>query len=432
MVREYTKYALQEIIGWMEFENICTDYLFCQHDYTNIRQAGRVGDGGRDAVVLYDKEEAIVFAFSMEKEPISGTKSKWGTTSKFFIEYNKWKDKDIIKFVFVSNQDLGAKKIDLPKELRNPSTDIFDITDVVRFLDLTQKGNDVKRVCGINDHLEPSVVKDEQGDEEEIIVSNNYTMLSFKDFSHGAAKRFSANIIVNGRMTKSHIKEIIKKVNDNLRGRDYYKTGNTNAMWTGTPAHVVWLFIYGTLDDVANINWICRTQWLSDSLASEFTPMILVGNDEVDKIIIEWNDEYLSKANLFKTNTIEKEVYLELVETLLEQIKKIVSKAIKLTKEFESRQIVFDDYLIQMKTIEPILTEIYITSGNIGLPPIECESLDQVFQGLMAFAHNIVLPFSEKGLLTWPNKKGVPLVKTAIKGYLKEIDRFEFEREKVL
>ncbi|MHC1600627.1 MAG: restriction endonuclease [Candidatus Methanospirareceae archaeon] len=71
-MREHTKWALQEVVGWQEFEDICIDYLYCQHGYTNIRQAGKTRDGGRDAVALHGKNEAIVFAFSMEQNPLAG------------------------------------------------------------------------------------------------------------------------------------------------------------------------------------------------------------------------------------------------------------------------------------------------------------------------------------------------------------------------
>jgi hypothetical protein len=142
-VREYTKYALQEIIGWKEFEDICTDYLYSEHSYKNIRQAGRTCDGGRDSVVLHDNTEEIVFAYSMEKDPVGGA------SSKFFREYNRWENSDIKEFIFMSNQDLGAKKIDLPKRLLHPPIAIYDITDLVRFLDFTPDGETIRKKYGI-------------------------------------------------------------------------------------------------------------------------------------------------------------------------------------------------------------------------------------------------------------------------------------------
>lgn len=425
-MREYTKWALQEAVGWQEFESICTDFLYCQHGFENIRQAGRTRDGGRDAVILHDDREAIVFAFSMEQNPIAGA------SSKFFREYSRWKDEHLIKFVFVSNQDIGALKIDLQGQLSEPPVVIFDITDLVRFLDLTPEGDKVKQNYSLAGQGEPFMIRTDEGHEEELIVTSGYTILSLEDVSHGTAKRYSANLLLNGRITKSDVKQIIKEVTDNLRGEEYYRNDLVKARWAGTPAHVVWLFVYASIDDVDNANWICRTQWISEALAPKFAPLKLSGNDAVNQIVIDWNDGYLQKAKIYQALTIKKEKYLDEMDSILKRTKEVVAKTIELTEEQETGQLAYDDYVSHIKIIEPALTELYFASGDIGLPPVECKDLDQAFQGMMAFAHNIVLPFSEKGLATWPEKNRKYLVREAIKGYQRDFERLKFEREKVI
>jgi hypothetical protein len=424
-VREHTKWALQEAVGWQEFEDICTDYLYCQQGYTNIRQAGKTRDGGRDAVVLHGKNEAIVFAFSMEQNPLAGQ------SSKFYREYSQWEDKSLEMFVFVSNQNLGAKKIDLQKQLSKPPVNIFDITDLVRFLDFTDNGKEVKQKYGLEERREPIMVQTEDGQEEEFVVTREYTVLSFEDVSHGVAKRYSANLLVNEPIFKSNVKKIVKEVTANLRGREYYRDELVKARWAGTPAHVVWLFVYASIDDVDNANWICRTQWISEALAPKFAPLKLSGNDAVDQIVIDWNDAYLQKAKMYQALTTKKEKYLDEVDSIRKRTKDVVAKAIELTEEQETGQLAYDDYVSQMKIIEPALTELYFASGDIGLPPVECKDIDQAFQGMMAFAHNIVLPFSERGLATWPEKNRKYLVRDAVKGYLRDFERLKFELEKV-
>jgi len=424
-VREHTKWALQEVVGWEEFEGICTDYLYCQHGYTKIRQAGKNRDGGRDAVVLHDKKEAIVFAFSMEQNPLAGQ------SSKFYREYAQWKDKSLEMFVFVSNQDLGAKKIDLQKQLSNPSVNIFDITDLVRFLDFTDNGKKVKQKYGLEERREPIMVQTEDGKEEELVITRKYTVLSFEDVSHGVAKRYSANLLVYEPISKTNVKQIVKEVTANLRGREYYRNELVKARWAGTPAHVVWLFVYASIDDVDNANWICRTQWISETLAPKFAPLKLSGNDAVDKIVIDWNDAYLQKAKMYQTYTIGKEKYLDKIDSILKRTEEAVAKAIELTEKHEAGELAYNDYVSHMKRIEPDLTELYFASGNIGLPPVECNDLDQAFQGIMAFAHNIVLPFSKRGLSMWSGKNRKYLVRDAIRGYLRDFERLKFELEKV-
>lgn len=423
-MRKYTEWALQDAVGWQEFEDICTDYLYCQHGYTNIRQAGKTRDGGRDAVVLHGKNEAIVFAYSMEQNPLARQ------SSKFYREYTQWKDKSLEMFVFVSNQDLGAKKIDLEKHLSKPPVNIFDITDLVRFLDFTDNGKDVKQKYGLEERREQIMVQTEDGQEEELVFTRKYTVLSFVDVSHGVAKRYSANLLVNGPISKSNVKLIVNEVTANLRGREYYRDELVKARWAVTPAHVVWLFVYASIDDVDKANWICRTQWISETLAPNFSPLKLSGNDAVDQIVIDWNDAYPQKAKMYQALTTKKK-YLDEMDSILKRTEDVVAKAIELTEEQETGQLAYDDHVSQMKIIEPALTELYFASGDIGLPPVECKDLDQAFQGMMAFAHNIVLPFSERGLATWPEKNRKNLVRDAIKGYLRDFERLKFELEKV-
>lgn len=171
-MREYTKYALQEVVGWREFEDICTVYLYCQHAYTNIRQAGRIRDGGRDAVVVHDKEEDIVFAFSMEEDPLRGE------SGKFYREYSAWRDKPLKKFVFVSSQDLGARKIDAPKQLSSPPVEIYDVTDLVRFLELTSDGRSVKQTYGLESPMQPHIPPIDGGQVESVEAPNLPSSLS--------------------------------------------------------------------------------------------------------------------------------------------------------------------------------------------------------------------------------------------------------------
>ena len=84
-----------------------------------------------------------------------------------------------------------------------------------------------------------------------------------------------------------------------------------------------------------------------------------------------------------------------------------------------------------MSKLEPQIKDLYFQSTSIGSAPTECSDLSQRFQCVMAVAHNIVLPFSEKGLKTWEGSNRNYLVDQAIKDYQKDLLRLEFELEKV-
>jgi hypothetical protein len=87
--------------------------------------------------------------------------------------------------------------------------------------------------------------------------------------------------------------------------------------------------------------------------------------------------------------------------------------------------------LAKISPLEPEMTELYSQATELGLAPTECSDLSQQFQRTMAMAHNIVLPFSKRGLETWEEKSRNYLLKQAIKDYMKDLQRLEFEIEKV-
>lgn len=148
-MRNPTRYTLQELIGWEEFERLCCSFLFAK-GHKDIQSAGKVKDGGRDAVVLQGKNERIIFQISKEKDPLLDNRDTRKKPSKFWREYTKWQGhKKTKKFVFVSSESLGSQKIDLMKDLSNPDVVIFDVDDLENFLDFDPTGIEIKRQYAI-------------------------------------------------------------------------------------------------------------------------------------------------------------------------------------------------------------------------------------------------------------------------------------------
>ncbi|NCU29476.1 hypothetical protein EOM60_02605 [Candidatus Saccharibacteria bacterium] len=149
MSRNPSRYALQELIGWEDFEKLGTSILYGM-GFSDIKSAGGVKDGGKDAAVYTSNEGTTVIQISQEKDPLKETKSK--KKSKFWREYEKWaSDKTVTKFVFVSNQPLGSKKTRLIETLRNPSVDMLGIDELVNFLDYSETGREIKKQYAIFD-----------------------------------------------------------------------------------------------------------------------------------------------------------------------------------------------------------------------------------------------------------------------------------------
>ena len=148
-MRNPTRYTLQELIGWEEFERLCCSYLFAK-GHKDIQSAGKVKDGGRDAVVLHGKNERVIFQISKEKDPLVDNRATRKKPSKFWREYTKWQgNKKTKKFVFVSSESLGSQKVDLMKTLSKPDVVIFDVDDLENFLDFDSTGIEIKRQYAI-------------------------------------------------------------------------------------------------------------------------------------------------------------------------------------------------------------------------------------------------------------------------------------------
>ncbi|RQW80555.1 MAG: hypothetical protein EHM14_04390 [Methanothrix sp.] len=151
-MREYTRYAVQELVQPLEFEKIISDLLFNlsqdsafpERYYPDIRYIGGTKDFGHDAIsIMWMTEENFVktvFAFSKRKD--------WKT--KLFEDLNKHNnDKNIKSFVFVTTERIGSWKLpekmaELNKNYRF-SVEIIDIEDIVIWIDNTPWGKSLKK-----------------------------------------------------------------------------------------------------------------------------------------------------------------------------------------------------------------------------------------------------------------------------------------------
>lgn len=266
---------------------------------------------------------------------------------------------------------------------------------------------------------------------EKLTATSDYTILSLRDVSHGQAKRYSANILLSKEFTKSEITRIIKDVTAELRTRQYYRNKEAKQHWKGKNTHIIWLFLYLSLDDVSRINWICRTQWISEELPPECSPIKLHGESINGGIIVDWNEGYRDISRLLSSYEVTKEDYLDSMLDVLELLKHVVAQISDLITKYNSEKLDESSYMSLMAKFESKLTKLYFKVTDVGTPPIECKDLGQQFQSLISIAYNIVLPYSETGLKTWEKDNRESLVSQAMKDYHKVLLKLEFELEKV-
>lgn len=108
----------------------------------------------------------------------------------------------------------------------------------------------------------------------------NYSIVDIEDFSWGDVKRFSANIVLRGTLSKLEISQVIVEATKEIvkdRGQVY----------------VVWLLIYLDGGALERLKWICRTQWIDASLPEEKSPDKMIGNGEIEGIVVDWKNNKL-------------------------------------------------------------------------------------------------------------------------------------------
>ena len=264
-----------------------------------------------------------------------------------------------------------------------------------------------------------------------ISTKNSYAVLSLSDVSHGTAKRYSANILISESLAKTQIYRVIQEVTEDLKSREYYRSDLIKQRWKGKPTQVIFLFIYQTLDDIRTTSWICRSLWIDENLPSQFAPIRHKGEDIGFDTVVDWSENYEFMRRIREQHSRTKEDYLEELERILKLVKGHVEQAIKLVDEHKSMILTSKAYISEMVELESQITKLYMQAGDIGLAPLECKDLAERFQSLMGYAHNIVLPFSERGLRTWQESNRQYLVRRAIENYQKDMIRLEFELEKV-
>lgn len=180
-----------------------------------------------------------------------------------------------------------------------------------------------------------------------------------------------------------------------------------------------------------NTNWICRAQWISPDLDQSVRPFTFTGDESVDGITLDWNDAYASRAKYYQEHTVSFETYLAAVDRLLTALRPIMATAIDAAAAYQHGLLTEQTYLKHMQELEPLVLDLYREAGNIGFVPVACNSLAQSFQRVVSAAHNVVLPFSERGLHTWPQRNRDYLVRSAIDSFQTEQECMRIERARL-
>lgn len=258
-----------------------------------------------------------------------------------------------------------------------------------------------------------------------------YHIIELKDVSHAGAKRYTAKVLLDKHYPKDVIRTVIHDVTEEIKSSNYYRNEIAKLRWKETKAHVVWLYIAFDLNDIQRSNWVCRTCWIDPSLSVDMRPLDLNGNEKLDDIEIEWNDDYHSLKDFFEKSPAKKEDVLNSDQRILTEMTEFAEEAIKLFDKYKCGVIPGNEFVVMMQKMESLVTDIYNQSIDIPKATIDSEDYDQACHNIFATIHDMFLYYNKKGLETWPKQNRDFLMEDTIKRYKDDLERINFEKSKL-
>ncbi|MCR9253879.1 MAG: DUF4365 domain-containing protein [bacterium] len=259
---------------------------------------------------------------------------------------------------------------------------------------------------------------------------NDFTIVSTGDVSHGRAKRYSLRIVLNKEHTQAEIIDLIKIQTKEAIYCEYHRSDIVRKHWRNKPAQVVWLFIYPSAEDEKKDNFICQSEWVSNELPKDFSPISNKGEKISNNLLVIWNDSYLETATFHSSNSMSKEEFVLLANKSIETLTPLISEAQSMLSRYKKEELSF----LELKLI---LTELFDKVDNVNsevndsnFAPYECNDADLKLKSVVCFAHNVFLPFS--GIGNWDNDKQIiHNIESQINYYFTTLPEFQFEIKKV-
>jgi hypothetical protein len=196
-------------------------------------------------------------------------------------------------------------------------------------------------------------------------------------------------------------------------------------------AQIIWLYIAHDYKDIQLANWVCRTCWIDPSLPKEYHPVLILGNDKVDKINIQWNKNYKIHKNVFEQHFGNKNEVIEANQNLLNIMIPLTNQTIELFKKYKEGNLSENELITLIQKMEPNINDAYNKANNIPFPPQDCRDYDQVCQELFLTLHNIFLIYSTKGLEIWSKSNREKLMRLNIKLFKENLEKLKIEERKI-
>ena len=258
------------------------------------------------------------------------------------------------------------------------------------------------------------------------------TILSQRDVSHGGAKRYSVNVVLDKHYPRDVIRSVIAQITQEIRESQYYRSDRVKSRFGRKPADVVWLHIATDLEDVRNANWVCQTAWIDPELTESMRPHALQSDEASDGIAIKWNEKHEMYRQLFApAHRARKEDVVDPNLRIKGELEELAAVAMSSFAAYERGEMNEAELSERLQAREARATHLYMESGNIPYGPPDCHDFAQRCQELFGTIHDMFLYYSERGMATWETKNRDYLMRQTMKRYEDDLRNVEYEERKM-
>lgn len=250
-------------------------------------------------------------------------------------------------------------------------------------------------------------------------ISRPYSRLELNDASHGGAKRYSANILLNGDFPREYVESLASEITKQTAIETWMENPELERRFFGRQADVVYLYIYRTPDDAKQANWVCRTQWISPELVEQFRPIAINADTKPGEVGVVWSDHRAAMEAFALARETTKGEAAKAMTFLASEAQQHLETHRGLIESFiENPQIDFP-LLPNLRTAAKHARNQYSISGDLGIPPLELADLGDAFSAVMASFDNVFMLFSQ----SLDSADDVRRAAFLSAGYLKMFDR---------
>ena len=264
-----------------------------------------------------------------------------------------------------------------------------------------------------------------------VIPQERYTIAKTEDVSHGTAKRYSFKAVLNGTFSKSEIASIVRQITTQGAQRRYYRSHLVERRWGDSDAQVVWSFIYPSMKDLANNNFICRGFWVNPDLPKEDQPTGFSGENIGDGIIADWNSNYDLLASLFSEQESTKEDYLKAATPLVEALDELITRFQSALRSSNGQHVARAAFVMRTQAQLQRAADVYREVSDLPGAPFECKEVDDLLQQVAGNIDNIPMLYSDNSRAKWSDRNRAYLASEQVEDAARGMQALKYELQKI-